>query len=113
MDNPYKHLTLTIVATLPGFETLAIRISFAVENNRFGYAEKTEKIQWEYIQNYNKMIHSVPDNTSLLSILFYYRFLPVNLQKYTTTYDTQKLQINLTYGGKKLIKLASLRTTTV
>ena len=52
------------------------------------------------------MIHSVPDNTSLLSILFYYRFLPVNLQKYTTTYDTQKLQINLTYeGGGDLLSL--------
>jgi len=45
MDNLYIHLTLTIVTTLLGFETLAIRISFAVENNRFGYAEKTEKIQ--------------------------------------------------------------------
>jgi len=99
MDNLYIHLTLTIVTTLLGFETLATRISFAVENNRFGYAEKTEKIRWEYIQNYNEMIHSVPDNTSLLSILLYHKFLPVNLQKYTTTYGAQKLQINWTYGG--------------
>ena len=45
MDNLYIQLTLTIVTTLLGFETLATRISFAVENNRFGYAEKTEKIQ--------------------------------------------------------------------
>jgi hypothetical protein len=38
-------LTLTIVTTLLGFETLATRMSFDVENNRFGYAEKREKIQ--------------------------------------------------------------------
>jgi len=45
IGNLYIQLTLTIVTTLLGFETLATRISFAVENNRFGYAEKTEKIQ--------------------------------------------------------------------
>jgi hypothetical protein len=45
LNTPYIKLTLTIVTTLFGFETLATRISFDVENNKFGYAEKTGKIQ--------------------------------------------------------------------
>jgi hypothetical protein len=43
-------------------ETLATRISLDVENNRFGYAEKTEKIILRHIKNYTRM-------TTLLSLL--------------------------------------------
>jgi hypothetical protein len=47
---------------LLGFETLATRISLDVENNRFGYAEKTKKILFRHIKNYTRM-------TTLISLL--------------------------------------------